>query len=140
MICAAGMHLSATYHGDTAAMAAALATLRIVDERGVADHVWALGQRLIDGLNAIARDLDVPAISYGEPFPPMPFLRFDHPDPATNDVLRAAFCEAMLESGVLLHPRHMWFISYAHQGADIDRTLELARAAMRVACERCWPR
>ena len=137
MNCAAGMHLSATYHGDTAAMAAALATLRIVEERRVADHVWALGQRLIDGLNGIARDLDVPAGSYGEPFPPMPFLRFDHPHPQTNDALRTAFYEAMLERGVLLHPRHMWFISYAHQRADIDTTLEHARSAMKIAREQC---
>ena len=137
MSSAAGMHLSATYHGDTAAMAAALATLRIVEERGVADHVWALGQRLIDGLNAIARDLDVPAVSIGEPFPPMPFLQFDHPRPENNDALRTAFYEAMFERGVLLHPRHMWFISFAHQAADIDTTLEHARSAMKVAREQC---
>lgn len=128
-----GMHLSGTFHGDTAAMAAALTTLRIVDERKVADHVWALGERLIAGLNAIARELDAPVLSYGEPFPPMPFLRFDHPHPATNDAMRAAFYEAMLERGVLLHPRHMWFISYSHQPADIDTTLEHARSALRIA-------
>jgi glutamate-1-semialdehyde aminotransferase len=133
---AAGMHLSATYHGDTAAMAAALTTLRIVEERGVADHVWALGQRLIDGLNEIARDLEVHALSFGEPFAPMPFMRFNHPHPVTNDALRTAFYEAMLACGVLLHPRHMWFISYAHQGADIDTTLEHARSAMKAARER----
>lgn len=136
MSTAAGMHLSATYHGDTAAMAAALATLRIVEERRVAGHVWALGQRLIEGLNAIARDLHVPALSYGEPFPSMPFLRFDHPHPETNDALRTAFYEAMLERGVLLHPRHMWFISFAHRAADIDITLEHARSAMKVAREQ----
>ena len=133
---AAGMHLSATYNGDTAAMAAALTTLRIVEERGVVNHVWALGQRLIDGLNAIARDLEVPAVSYGEPFPPMPFLRFNHPDPKTNDALRTAFYDAILARGVLLHPRHMWFISFAHKAADIDTTLEHARSAMKVAREQ----
>ena len=103
---AAGMHLSATYHGDTAAMAAALATLRIVEERKVADHVWALGQRLIDGLNAIVREFEVPATSYGEPFPPMPFLRFDHPDPATNDALRTAFFDAMRAPASAPHVVH----------------------------------
>jgi glutamate-1-semialdehyde 2,1-aminomutase len=137
MSSAAGMHLSGTYHGDTAAMAAALTTLRIVRERRVADHVWALGQRLIDGLNRIARELGVPARSYGEPFPPMPFLSFDHPHRETNDALRTAFFEAMLVRGVLLHPRHMWFISYAHKAADIDTTLEHARSAMKVALDQC---
>ncbi len=134
---AAGLHLSATYHGDTAAMAAALATLRIVEERGVASHVWSLGQRLIDGLNTIAHDLDVPALSLGEPFPPMPFLKFNHPDAKTNDAMRTAFYEAMMDRGVLMHPRHMWFISHAHKEADIDTTLEHARSAMKVAHEQC---
>ena len=67
----------------------------------------------------------------------MPFLRFDHPDPETNDALRTAFYEAMLERGVFLHPRHMWFISLAHQAADIDTTLEHARSAMKLAREQC---
>ena len=137
MSSAAGMHLSATYHGDTAAMAAARATLRIVQERGVADHVWALGQRLINGLNTIAHDLDVQAVSLAEPFPPMPFLKFNHPHAEKNDALRTAFYEAMMERGVLLHPRHMWFISYAHKAADIDLTLEHARSSMKVAREHC---
>jgi glutamate-1-semialdehyde 2,1-aminomutase len=134
---AAGMHLSGTFHGDTAAMAAATTTLRIVKERNVADHVWALGQQLIDGLNAIAREFQVPAVSYGEPFPPMPFLRFDHPHPETNDAMRTTFYEAMLERGVLLHPRHMWFISHAHQAADIEMTLEHAHSAMKIASRHC---
>jgi glutamate-1-semialdehyde aminotransferase len=38
---------------------------------------------------------------------------------------------------LLLHPRHMWFISYAHKAADIDTTLEHARSAMKVAREQC---
>jgi glutamate-1-semialdehyde aminotransferase len=69
----------------------------------------------------------------------MPFLRFDHPHPETNDALRTAFYEAMFERGVLLHPRHMWFISFAHQAADIDTTLEHARSAMKLAREQCRP-
>lgn len=134
---AAGMHLSATYHGDTAAMAAGLTTLRLVEERGVAQHVWTLGQRLIDGLNALVRELEIPARSYAEPFPPMPFLKFDHPDATTTEALKSAFYEDMYERGILLHPRHMWFISAAHQVADIDATLEHARHAMRAARDRC---
>ena len=102
----------------------------------MADHAWKLGQRLIDGLNACARDLDVPAVAHGEPFPAMPFLRFTHPDGDRNALLGDAFFEAALERGVLFHPRHMWFISGAHRREDIDVTLEHARSAMKVARER----
>lgn len=132
---AAGMHVSATFHGDTAAMAAALATLRILDRESVQDRVWRLGERLIAGLGEAARALDLPAVAFGEPFPPMPFLRFTDPDEATNERIKRRFYEEMFRRGILLHPRHMWFISHAHSEDDIDRTIEAAHAAMRVARE-----
>lgn len=121
---ARGLHLSATYHGDTAAMAAALATLAIVDRDDVVDHVWRLGGLLIDGLGAAGARHGVPAKAYGEPTPAMPFLRFTHPDPRTNDAMIATFYAEVLARGILLHPRHLWFISAAHTGAEIDRTLD----------------
>jgi glutamate-1-semialdehyde aminotransferase len=130
---AAGLHLSATYHGDTAAMNASLKALEVIDRDRVADHVDALGQRLIAGLNRIAQGHGVPAVAFGEPLPPMPFLRFEHPDPLRNERLRSVFYEQVLARGVLLHPRHMWFVSAAHSTVDVDATLEVCDAAMRCA-------
>ncbi len=130
---AEGMHLSATYHGDTASMAAALETLAIVDREQVADHVWRLGERLIGGLAEAAARRGIAAEAYGEPLPPMPFLRFTHPDAAHNDAVRRAFYAEVFARGVLLHPRHLWFISQAHQVADIDATLDICDAAFAVA-------
>jgi glutamate-1-semialdehyde 2,1-aminomutase len=127
-----GIHLSATYHGETAGMAAALAVLEIIDREGVQDHVWRLGEHLIDGLNAIAARHRMPARAYGEPFPPMPFLAFTHPEEAVNDALRATFYNEMFKRGILLHPRHLWYTSYAHTAADIDRTLDAADEAMEI--------
>jgi len=124
---AAGMHLSATFHGDTAAMAAALAVLTIVDRDDVQGHVWRLGERLIAGLNAAAARHGVEAEAYGEPLPPMPFMRFARPAAAD------AFYAACVARGVLLHPRHMWFISRAHTPADIEATLAAADEAMALA-------
>ena len=129
----AGLHLSATYHGDTAAMAAALATLAIVDEQPVAESVWHLGQRLIDGLNEAAARHGIPAVAFGEPLPPMPFLKFTAADPTLNDALRTAFYREVFRLGVLLHPRHLWFVSYAHTESDITRTLEVADAGFAAA-------
>jgi glutamate-1-semialdehyde 2,1-aminomutase len=129
----AGMHYSATYHGDTAAMAAALATLDVIDRDGAAEHAWRMGERLIDGLNAIARAHDVAALAYGEPSPPMPFLRFTHPEAARREATSAAFYEAAYARGVLLHPRHLWFTSLAHTEADIARALAVCDDAMGAA-------
>ncbi|MBV8092404.1 MAG: aminotransferase class III-fold pyridoxal phosphate-dependent enzyme [Acetobacteraceae bacterium] len=133
---AAGMHLSATYHGDTSAMAAALATLEIVERNGVQETVWALGQQLIQGLNEAARRNQIPAEAYGEPIPPMPFLRFTHPDPARNEQLKSLVYAKVIAEGILLHPRHMWFISAAHDAAEIGRAVEVVDAAMCTVAAR----
>lgn len=129
----AGMHYSATYHGDTAAMAAAMTTLALVDQHDVPRHVTRLGERLIEGLGAIARSHDLPAEAFGEPLPSMPFFRFTHPDAEVTARLRDTFFEEAIARGALLHPRHMWFISLAHRQQDIDHVLEVCDAAMGVA-------
>lgn len=129
----AELHLSGTNHGDTAGMAAAMATLDILDREDVTGHVWRLGERLISGLNAATQAHRLPATAFAEPMPSMPFLRFEHPDPAVNERLRRCFYVEVLARGVLLHPRHLWFISHAHDEADIDRTLAVADLAMAAA-------
>jgi glutamate-1-semialdehyde 2,1-aminomutase len=133
MSAAAGMHLSATYHGETAGMAAALAVLDFVEREPVAEHVWRLGERLIDGLNESAARHRIPAVAFGEPLPPMPFLKFSAADSTANERLKTVFYRHALKNGVLLHPRHLWFISYAHTDQDIDRTLAVADDAFRLA-------
>ena len=121
---ASGMHLSATYHGDTASMAAALATLAILDRDDVPAHLWQTGDRLIDGLRERARAHGVPVVAYGEPLPPMPFMQFRHEDEALNASISATFYEEVLARGVLLHPRHLWFVSQAHREPEVARTLD----------------
>jgi glutamate-1-semialdehyde 2,1-aminomutase len=134
---AAGMHYSATFHGETSAIAAALATLRIIQRDRVQEHVQTLGQRLIDGLNALVAESDVSALAYPEPLPAMPFFRFTEPDAELNADLTRSFYREVLALGSLLHPRHLWFLSAAHTEQDVDRTLDTCRAALRSALELC---
>jgi glutamate-1-semialdehyde 2,1-aminomutase len=130
MSAGAGMHYSATFHGDTAAMAACLETQRLAAGEGTLRHVEDLGQRLIDGLNALARELGMAAEAYAEPLPAMPFFRFTEPDSARAALLTRWFYREILARGVLLHPRHLWFISGAHTDADIDHTLDMCHEAL----------
>jgi len=131
MSAAEGMHYSATFHGDVAAMAAARATIAWVRSHDVAAHVERLGAVLIDGLKALAQQSGLPAVAYGEPLPAMPFFRFNHADAAVNATLSRVFYQQVLAGGVLFHPRHMWFISHAHTMADIEKTLAVSEQAMR---------
>lgn len=134
---AQGLHCSATYHGDTVGMAAAMRTLELVEERGVLDHVWEQGQRLISGLAAAAERHGLPMHAYGEPLPPMPMLRVTLDDPQARDRIGHAFFRELMARGVLLHPRHLWFVSHAHGAAEIGATLERADEAMAATARAC---
>ena len=63
----------------------------------------------------------------------MPFMAFRHPQRDTNDKLIDVFYGRMFQLGVLLHPRHLWYISFAHSEDDIDMTLNAAETAMAEA-------
>lgn len=135
MSAADGMHYSATFHGDARAIAACLETVRLIDAEQTPRHIEALGQRLIDGLNQLARELGVPAHAYAEPLPAMPFFRFTDADAERSAQLTRWFYREVLARGVLLHPRHLWFIAGAHTSADIDQTLAACRDALQVTLE-----
>ena len=112
-------------------MVAAMTTLDIVAAQGVQQHVESLGEMLIGGLNAIAKECGCKAIAYGEPVASMPFFRFDYSDADVNLRLTRRLFREVLAAGILLHPRHMWFISQSHTLEDIARTLEVVRLSLK---------
>lgn len=137
MRCVDGLHCSGTYHGDTAGMAAALRTLELVRERGVLDHVWEQGERLIAGLQALAQTHGLPMHAFGEPLPPMPMLRVTSEDVELRDRIVQMFFGEMMARGILLHPRHLWFVAHGHGAAEVDATLAAADAAMATVAREC---
>jgi glutamate-1-semialdehyde 2,1-aminomutase len=124
------MHLSGTFHGDVAAMAAALTTIGIIERERAMDHAHRIGSALMQGLTEVANMHSIPVEVFPEPIPAMPFMRFAHPDPAEAKRRTDVFYREILAHGVLLHPRHLWFPSLAHSSLDVERTLEAANGAM----------
>lgn len=133
---AAGMHVSATFHGDLVAMAAALKTLEIARDEHANEHVEALGRAMIDGLSEIGQRQGVELDVYAEPIAAMPFMRFLHTDDARIARVRDHFFSEMLARGILLHPRHLWFPSLAHTQLDVEQTLDAAEQALPLALSR----
>jgi glutamate-1-semialdehyde 2,1-aminomutase len=102
-----------------APMAAALTTLRILDETDGVATMRASGERLQDGLRTLAGNHGF-GVSVSGP-PAMPLLLFAD-DPEFAKALRwAGFCAAR---GVYLHPVHNWFLMTAHDAETIDAALE----------------
>lgn len=107
-----------------AAMAAAVATIRILKQSDALAKTAAMGQRFREGLDQAAGRHGYRLRQTGPA--QMPMVLFDgDKDLAVGN----AFCAAALRHGIYLHPRHNMFFCAAHEAADIDRALEAADRA-----------
>ena len=132
------VYQAGTLSGNPVAVAAGLATLKLVSQPGFAAQVEKTTCALIDGLVAEAARARVPfaAQSVGSMFGL--YFRAQVPtsfaEVMTSDRERFnAFFHAMLERGVYLAPSafEAGFVSSAHGPVEIEATLAAAREALR---------
>jgi len=130
------VYQAGTLSGNPLAMAAGIATLRLLTESGVYTHLEKLSDRLSRGLADAAQAADVPysANRVGSMltgfFVDAPVT--DYASAKRADTRRyAAFFQAMLDRGVYFAPSQFeaGFVSLAHTEADIDATIDAATAA-----------
>ncbi|GAC1393925.1 MAG: glutamate-1-semialdehyde 2,1-aminomutase [Polyangiales bacterium] len=136
-----GVYQAGTLSGNPVAVAAALATLAVIEREGPAlyERLESFGAKLQAGLEAALREASLPGIvqRVGSMFT---LFFTDRPavhswdDAKTSDTARfGRWHVEMLARGVYLPPSQFEaaFISAAHGPAELDRTLEAARAALR---------
>ncbi|HUG06068.1 MAG TPA: glutamate-1-semialdehyde 2,1-aminomutase [Candidatus Limnocylindria bacterium] len=130
------MYQAGTLSGNPLAMAAGIATLRLLDDAAFA-RLEELGARLERGLAAAARQAGVAArVQRVASLLTLFFTDrevWNEDDARTSDRDRfAAFHRAMLRRGVLLPPSQFecLFLSLAHDEATIDAVSDAAAASM----------
>lgn len=116
--------ISGTFWFAPAPMAAALATLRVLEETDAVDRMARLGARLGTGLEGLAAGHGF-QVTVSGPLA-LPYITF-----AGNEDLAQmrAFCREMIARGVFLHPHHNWFLCAAHTEEDIEFVLEMGDEA-----------
>lgn len=123
---ASKLYVTGSFWCSAVSMAAALATLDVLESVDGPAHMRAMGQRLRDGITAQAAEFGIGVRQSGPP--QMPTVLFDDdPDCAKGN----RFTLEALKHGVYLHPRHNMFLSTAHTEADIDVALEATRAGFK---------
>ena len=122
---AAKLYVTGSFWCGANAMAAAIATLDVLEKQNAPEHMHAMGQRLRDGLSQQAKRYGVGLRQSGPP--QMPTVLFDD-DP--DFVKGYRFVTEALKRGVYLHPKHNMFLSLAHTAADIDAALQVTDQAM----------
>ncbi|PZW49196.1 glutamate-1-semialdehyde 2,1-aminomutase [Humitalea rosea] len=130
--------IAGTYNANGIAISAANAALDELARPGMYERLYAVSDRLREGLERMVQDLRVPAHVVG--LGPVFQIWFaDRPIRNYRDAARhadhAAFrlwWEGMLNRGVLFHPGayENLFVSFAHTEADVDQTLAAARATL----------
>jgi glutamate-1-semialdehyde 2,1-aminomutase len=116
---ASRVFLTGSYWNDPAPMAAALATLAIIERDNIPQKLAATGRRFVDGFLALGAQHGIPLVASGPPA--MPYVRVaDDPSFLRTQNL----CAAAVAQGVFIHPHHNGFISAAMTDADIDEALQ----------------
>jgi glutamate-1-semialdehyde 2,1-aminomutase len=131
------VYQAGTLSGNPLAMAAGLATLRGLQNPKIYPHLEELGLRFAIGMSEVLTRHSVPhtATSRGSM---VGFFLTDGPVNNVTDAKRSdtalygRFFHAMLDRGVYLAPSQFeaGFLSTAHRHLDVDRTLEMADAAL----------
>jgi glutamate-1-semialdehyde aminotransferase/spore coat polysaccharide biosynthesis protein SpsF (cytidylyltransferase family) len=120
---------SFTFGGETTAIAAALATLDVMEKHQYWAHCWKLGAQLQDGYRALAKEHGLAAITDCAGLPPWTVVTFAEQAPWSALQLKTLFQQEMLRRGILFSGSQ--FISLAHDARDIARTLTAYGDAMR---------
>jgi len=130
-----------TYSGNVAGAAAADATLEILENEPVIETIFERGQRLMDGIDQILTDADIPHSLIGLPSifglilgvdeEPTDFRAYQEGDAQLYEDLAME----LIERGVMpdCDGREPWFLCYSHSEEDISYTLTAFEEAVRAA-------
>ena len=127
-----GVAQGGTFTNNKAGVAAAYATLRILQERPVLQTIQQRGQRLMDGLKEIFEENNFRVVFSG--YPAMFSFALDIGRVScqrdwneSNRDLYLRLAEKAMERGVMPDhdAREPWFLCYEHSDADIDETLNV---------------
>lgn len=130
------VYQAGTLSGNPVAVAAGLATLKLISVPGFYEKLSATGTDLVNGLMQVAKEVgqEFSAQSVGgmfglyfRPAPPETYAQVMECDREKFN----SFFHAMLEQGISIAPSafEAGFVSSAHGQAEIDATIEAARTA-----------
>ncbi len=121
---------SFTFGGETLALAACLATLRVFEQEPVIQHIWSQGEKLLKGYNALAAELGLQKQTRAHGAGCRHVLEFLDDAQQPHLEAKTLFQQEAIQGGVLYGPGHN--LSYSHGDTEIQRTLETYGRALRI--------
>jgi glutamate-1-semialdehyde 2,1-aminomutase len=125
-----------TMNSGNPTIAAALATIEVLEREAPYDRLFSLGKRLMHGLSEAARETGQPLLVQG--MGPMFHTGFthlnevkDYRDSLSYDKVKLNhFISGMHDRNIRVIGRGLWYISAAHKEADIDEAIVVAKEVL----------
>jgi glutamate-1-semialdehyde 2,1-aminomutase len=128
---ASSIFVTGSFWFEAVPMAASVATITALGEEDAVGSMVQRGRRLREGLAAQALETGLD-ISQSGPVQ-VPNLAFVGDE---NFARSRVFCATAIDEGVILHPRHNWFVSAALTDGDVDEVLRATEAGFRAVREQ----
>lgn len=122
--------LTSTTHGaEMCGLGAFIKTVEFYKANSVIDHLWSYGEKLIAGMNNIAKELGIQDYFEATGVPCSPnYITKDRTGNASLS-FRTLFSQEMIKNGVLMP----WIaISYAHQENELNFTMNAVKKALQI--------
>ena len=122
--------LTSTTHGaEMCGLGAFIETINVYKKQNVIDHLWNYGKKLIDGMNEIAKDLDISDYFEVTGIPCSPNYLTKDSNGDSSLAFRTLFSQEMINNNVLMP----WIaISLSHGDLELEKTLEATRKALTI--------
>ncbi|MFA5305912.1 MAG: aminotransferase class III-fold pyridoxal phosphate-dependent enzyme [Candidatus Babeliales bacterium] len=124
--------ISTTFGGECLSIAAALAVIEILEQPGTYEHIWSLGQTMLDGLQQAINFYSLNDCISTIGMPPHNGLKFSDIGKLDYLDLLSIYEEKMLNSGIIVSDTG--FVSLSHSKDDIDYFVLSAGKAMGDIC------
>lgn len=122
--------LTSTTHGaEMSALGAFIKTMEILKRDQVVDHFWSYGNKLVNGMNKISKDLGIQNQFYVEGYPCSPNYVAKDKEGNVSLALRTLFAQEMLEKKIMMP---YVAVSYSHQETELDMTLSAVEHALTI--------
>jgi glutamate-1-semialdehyde 2,1-aminomutase len=122
--------LTSTTHGaEMCGLGAFVRTIEFYKSNNVIDHLWEYGTRLINGINNIAKELNIQEYFEAVGIPCSPNYVSRDMTGNTSLPFRTLFSQEMIKNGVLIP----WIaLSYAHGDNELQHTLIAVRNSLKI--------
>ena len=121
--------LSTTHGAEMSGLGAFVATINYMSREDVVGHLWSYGRKLIDLINAKAREFGIESYFSAAGIPCSPYFITLDRDGQVSLEMRTLFSQEMINSGVLMP----WIaLSYRHRENELERTEQALHKAFSV--------